>query len=133
MAERACEQCGGPMDGRGPRATTCSDTCRSRKSKGYPPVTVLPTEAPAPRGGAVEQATSAALADVDRLETPLGQMCVVLARRMDGGAFDTGSAIAAVAKQLEALLLSATRGTAAATAPQQLRDELAERRRKHGA
>lgn len=74
-----------------------------------------------------------ALTEAGRLETPLGQTCLVLARRLDSPGADSGSAIASVAARLEALLTSATRGAAAATAPQQLKDELAARRANRGA
>lgn len=91
----------------------------------------LARKASAPCGdaGSVERATVTALEQCDRLETPLGQACVVLARRLDSPKGDTGSALASVAKQLEALLASATRGAGVASSPQQLRDELTERRR----
>jgi hypothetical protein len=55
-----------------------------------------------------------------------------MARRLDMPGVDTGSALAAVAARLEGLLTSATRGAGKPTAPQQLRDELADRRAKHG-
>ena len=62
----------------------------------------------------------------------MGQAALVLARRLDDPGLDTGSAVAAVARQLEAVLATATKGAASSTAPDQLRDELAERRAKHG-
>ena len=82
----------------------------------------------------VEDATREALGAAGRLDTPLGQACLVLARRLDDPGLDTGSAVAAVAGRLESTLAAATKGAAvAATAPQRLRDEVAERRRRHGA
>jgi hypothetical protein len=66
---------------------------------------------------------------VDRLDTSLGQMCLALARRLDNPGVDTGSAMAAVAARLDDLRAKATKGTGGATAPQQLADELAARRR----
>lgn len=81
--------------------------------------------------GGVERTTRTALEKADRLDTPLGQTCLVLAQRLDLGQ-DTGSAISSLAARLEATLAAATRGSAASR-PQQLRDELAARRVKHGA
>lgn len=86
-----------------------------------------------PEIGPVEESTITALERVDRLNTPLGRTCVVLARRLDHAGVDTGSALASVAGRLESTLVAATRGTGGANSPQALRDELAERRTKHGA
>jgi hypothetical protein len=123
--------CGKTFEARHPKARYCSDRCRKRKGKAEATVTQLPTSEPVSTG--VEAATTKALTDVSRLDSPLGQACLVLARRLDRPGLDTGSAVAAVAKQLEAMLASATRGAGGLTSPQQLQDELAERRRKHGA
>jgi len=81
--------------------------------------------------GPVEAATVEALMAADRLETPHGAMALSLARRMDEPGLDTGSALAAVSRQLDAILTVALRGAGAASAPQQLQDELAARRAKH--
>lgn len=129
---RQCQQCGESLEGRSPRARFCNSTCRARHAEGRPPFAVLDPGAHNTQG-AVERATEAALTAADRLDSPLGQTCLVLARRLDTPGADSGSGLAAVAAKLESLLASATRGTAAATAPQLLRDELAERRRRHGA
>lgn len=126
--------CGTVFEARHPKARYCSDRCRKRKGKAEATVTALPTieQGERPAGG-VERATIQALTDAGRLDSPLGQVCLALARRLDFPALDTGSAVAAVARQLEAALASATRGSGAASSPQQLQDELAERRRRHGA
>lgn len=126
--------CGTVFEARHPKARYCSDRCRKRKGKAEATVTELPTQATSDEGlASVESTTAEALSTAGRLETPLGQTCLVLARRLDRPGLDTGSAVAAVAKQLEVMLASATRGAGGATAPQQLQDELAERRRRHGA
>lgn len=128
--------CGKVFEARSSKARYCSDRCRKRKGKEERAgsVTPLPTPPqPADAVAGVEAATVRALTEASRLDTPLGQACLVLARRLDSPGLDTGSAVAAVAKQLEAQLASATRGSGAASSPQQLQDELAERRRRHGA
>jgi hypothetical protein len=56
----------------------------------------------------VERATGEVLRTVSRLGTPLGQVAVVLARRLDHPGADTGAALAAVARQLQATLVAAT-------------------------
>lgn len=125
--------CGTVFEARSAKARYCSDRCRKRKGKAdelAERVVDFPAE-PAGFGGAVERETRRALEAAGRFETPLGQMALALARRLDCPGLDTGSAMAAVAKQLEAVLGSATKGVAKATAPEQLRDELAERRQRH--
>lgn len=127
--------CGTVFQARSAKARYCSDRCRKRKGKADALVVDLPANAPAPapdRAGPVEAATYDALVAADRLKTPMGQTALALARRVDSPGLDTGSALAAVARQLEAVLATATKGAAAATGPSLLRDELAERRAKHG-
>lgn len=126
--------CGTTFQARSAKARYCSDRCRKRTGKAAKVVELNAERAAAAGGaaGSVEKATARDLADAGRLDSTLGQACLVLARRLDSPGLDTGSAMSAVAARLEAMLASATRGAGAATAPQQLRDELAERRRKHG-
>lgn len=80
----------------------------------------------------MEAATRQALAEMSALDRPLGAAAVVLARRVDNPGMDTGSAIAAVTRQLEATLSAATRTSVSATAPGKLQDELAARRATRG-
>jgi hypothetical protein len=78
--------------------------------------------------GAVESATLAVLTDTARVDTPLGRAALVMARKVDGGR-DTGAGLAALVKQLEATLRSATSGVAQDSSPlDNARDELAARR-----
>lgn len=129
--------CGTTFTARSRTAKFCSDRCRKQSQRRGSVVTLpakLKDEASAVGvHGGVEEATLRALQDADRLETPLGQTCLVLARRLDRPMADTGSAMASVAARLEDLLGKATRGVGKATSPQSLQDELAERRAKHGA
>ena len=71
------------------------------------------------------------LEQAGRLDTSLGLTAIALAMRLDGGRMETGSAYSSLSKEFKATLAEATKGVAKATAPQQLRDELAERRAKH--
>jgi hypothetical protein len=125
--------CGAEFDARNPRAKYCSDRCRKRAQRGGGgEVVALPTpplDEPEPeRGGGVERTTRAALTEAGRIETPMGQACLALARRIDFPGPDTGSALAALVARLESSLSVATRGAGATSAPNALRDELAARR-----
>lgn len=134
--------CGGRFEAKRPNAKYCSSTCRTRanRAKAAAPVVQIRkpdepsrrVETPADVVGGVERTTRRALEAADRLDTPLGQACVVLARRLDTPGIDTGSALQSVAGRLDELLTKATRGTGARTAPQVLADELAERRASRG-
>jgi hypothetical protein len=76
----------------------------------------------------VESATLTQLQTADRTDTPLGQAALALARRIDYGR-DPGAGLAALAKQLEATLSSATADVQAELTPlDRARDDLAARR-----
>lgn len=127
--------CGTTFQAKNPRARYCSDRCRKRRQRGGADVVELKPDAPVNEEsplGTVASATARELTEVNRLDSALGQACMAMARRLDHPGVDTGSALASVAARLESLLASATKGVAKATSPQQLRDELAERRAKHG-
>ena len=113
---------------------TCAERYRKRRQRGGEVVDLPPSsgEQPAAGAGPVAVATARELSEAGRLDTALGQACMAMARRLDQPGVDTGSALAAVASRLESLLASATKGVGKPTAPQQLRDELAERRARHG-
>ena len=137
--KRPCDLCGTVYEAKRATSKFCSSNCRTRKARGV--VVDLPAgrlsgvvdESDVPMATPVETATLKALVEAGRLDSPLGAAAMMLARRMDSPGLDTGSAVAAVARQLEATLASATRGASAATAPQTLQDELAARRAAHGA
>lgn len=129
-----CATCKDSFEARHPKARYCSDRCR--KNKGKAEVVELPAataDEPGPKRGPVETATVAELTEAGRLESALGQTCIVLARRLDNSIMDTGSAVSSMAARLEAMLATATKGAGKKTAPNALRDELAERRAAHGA
>lgn len=120
--------CGTVFQARSAKARYCSDRCRKRKGKADAVVELLALTADEP--GPVAEATARELIEAGRLDTALGQACMAMAHRLDRPGVDTGSALAAVAARLEGLLASATKGVGKPTAPQMLRDELAERRTK---
>lgn len=128
MAARKCAHCGDPISPERPAHTRfCKDLCRTkatqRRRKGLPedyaPVVRLHTGADAPgtpedqgeARGPVYKATLAELQRGSRVDTPLGQAALALASRLDLSR-DSGSAMAALAKQLSDSLSEAMRGIA---------------------
>jgi hypothetical protein len=124
--ERDCVICGTGFVARNSRRRFCSDRCRKRAVRGGFGATVSAAEPRTPSGpGEVEQATGEALRAVGRLGTPLGQVAVVLARRLDHPGADTGSALSAVARQLQVAMEAVTADVRPAMDPL---DELRARR-----
>lgn len=124
--ERPCDVCGGIYEAKRPSSKFCSATCRQRAARGAPtnhvaPVTPLPTST---ETGPVETEAKRHLSGLGRESTVLGQAALALARRLDAGR-DTGTAMASLAKQLQATLDSATEGVTTAADPL---DELRARR-----
>lgn len=132
--KRNCDVCGVEYEAKRPNSRYHSDKCRKRAQRGGATVVVDLTTAPAVAerpAGAVEAAAHRELEQAGRLDTALGRTCLTLARRLDNPGVDTGSAVASVAARFDDLMAKATKGAGAATAPDKLRDELAERRRRH--
>lgn len=75
--------------------------------------------------GPVERRTILELEEAGRLDTIRGQAALVLARRLDSRTMDTGSAVAAVVRQLDATVEAAVAGAHMAADPV---DELRRRR-----
>lgn len=130
---RPCDSCRKPYEAKTPRSRFCSDRCRAR-NQGRPPsgeVVELPAREPEP--GSVTRSTLAALEAVGRVDHPAGQAALVLARQLDARA-DTGSGLAALAREHGARLEVALAGTSASVSPlDAARDELAKRRARKGA
>lgn len=132
-----CATCDGPFEAKRSTARFCSSNCRVRSHRGGGRVVELKVPArksskevtsarDVPDGpGGVELAAVAQLEDAGRLGTVLGQAALVLARRLDARTMDTGSAVAAVARQLEVTLEAAVAGAHMAADPV---DELRRRR-----
>mgnify|MGYP003405091026 FL=1 len=126
--------CGTEFTAARANAKYCSDRCRKRTKRSGADVVPLteaelkPEQADGRKPGAIESATHRELEQAGRVETMLGQTALAHARKMDHGFMETGSAFASLSKELRSVMADALRGTAAATAPQQLQDELAARR-----
>ena len=109
--ERACDSCRTRYTQKSPLSRYCSSRCAKRAQR-----TGL---ARSPQGAAtiakppavtqeVETAVRATLEDAGRLSTPLGQVALTLAHRLDNPSGDTGAGLASLAKQLAATLAAVT-------------------------
>lgn len=134
--QRPCDVCGEVYEAKRATSKYCSDRCKMRKARGA--VTRSGGEkvaqlAPEPTDGPVTAAALVTLRETERLETPLGQAALALARRVDVGR-DTGAGLAALVKQFEATLTAATANVKSDASPlDRARDELAQRRAARGA
>ena len=135
---RDCDRCGKGYAPRSQRSRFCSVNCRTAATRaratGSPeriaPV-VVDLDAPVAErsAGPVELATRARLESVDRLEGPLGQVCVAAARTIDSPSTPP-SAMAGLLKELRASLEVALDGVGREA---DLVDELKARRERRGA
>jgi len=114
---KTCAKCGAPFESKAHNAKRCP-SCRP----GH--------ERPAAAAPSVLTAVEAQLAATGKATAPLGAAAVVLAARLDLGA-DTGSGMAAMAKELRTIVAELAR---AAPAVNDQVDELRKRRkaRLHG-
>jgi hypothetical protein len=76
---------------------------------------VLPASQPAP--SALVEAVTAELEAAGKLRTSFGAMAVFVAQRISAAGYDTGSAIAALSKELREVMAQGTRGCAAGRCP----------------
>lgn len=139
-----CTVCGVQYEAQRSTSRYCSTRCRTRASRAGTSrrkapasgevVTPLPAASQSPASSlpySAERLTVEDLEKAGRLNTPLGQAAVILAKRLDDNYRETGSGVAALSRQLEATLRSATAGAQSASDPvQAARDEVAERRRR---
>lgn len=121
--QRSCAVCGASFEAQRPQAKYCGDTCRKRAQRGG-----LATPAPAPvvdrsMSGLVD-AVTAELEAAGRVNTVAGQHALELANRIvNAPGMNTG--VAALSKQLQAVLAEALRNSSVAVNPL---DELRARR-----
>lgn len=135
---RHCAVCGKAFEAKRSTAKYCGSTCRARQSQGIKPprpargvdappapAAVMPLVGESPLVASVRRA----LEDAGRLDSVLGQQALMLAGRLAGQG-DSGSAVAALSRELRAVM-----DAALADAPQaaDALDELAERRRRKAA
>jgi hypothetical protein len=120
MEPRTCDVCGDPFVAVRENARFCSARCRKRHSRN--PDDVVPTvirAAPLVEGevSSIEEATRAQLEAVDRARSPLGQIALLLARRLDENRRESGMGVAAVVREHSRVLADAVRGASAAADP----------------
>jgi hypothetical protein len=139
--QKSCPVCGQTFEAKRAAKKYCGQTCRQRahrrpEAASEAEVVPLPPEAtsePAdeplvpPAGSPVTAATVAKLEAAGRLDSPEGQTALALARRIDAGAAETGSSLAALARQHLATLAEAVKNAAAKADPL---DELRARRER---
>lgn len=105
LPDRRCP-CGTSLEGRSPRATYCSSSCRARATKqrraNRAPATVSALPGASVVAGAIERRVVAELS-APQLDSSLGQMAVLAARQLDGG-HDGASAMASLMRRLEQML-----------------------------
>ncbi len=94
---RECDACGTEYEAQRKTSQYCSTRCRMRASRR--PETAVAAEAP--DGDGLLNALRCELAAAGRLETALGQQAIALAVKL-ASPFDTGSAMAAVSRELRA-------------------------------
>jgi hypothetical protein len=105
--QRACDSCRTSYTAKSPLSRYCSSRCAKRAQRtGLARFAAEPAVvAVVPSGaGAVEAAVRGALEAAGRLSAPLGEVALVLARRLDAPGGESGSGLASVAKQLAVTL-----------------------------
>lgn len=126
-----CVMCGTPFTAKRASARYCGERCKKRaqRNPGRPDTgTVRPasgTLAPvaqigsvsAPALGRVAMLTQKTLEDAGRVDTVMGAVALALAAKVDDPGMDTGSSIAALARQLEASLDKALDGAVTVQTP----------------
>ena len=132
MESRNCDQCGKVYQAKRPSSRYCSDLCRKRAQRSpqilmpLTAVPLVPLFVPTLSGGTVE-ATRRELERAEMVESSLGQVVLILAGRLDAVTNDTGSSMAALAREHRAALAAALESGKVAESPL---DELARRRRE---
>lgn len=125
--QRACDICSRPYEAKRPSSRYCSDTCRKRSQRSTKPSTA---EAEASTSCGVADAVERELVAAGRRESSAGQRALFLARTLESAVADSGSAKAALDKQLATALEQALDGAKRAADPL---DELRARRERRNA
>ena len=133
---RPCDVCETTYTAKRASSRYCSERCKKRaqrapatqrsgeRRQARPNTAVVPIPQPEVTAG-VAESTRRKLDEMGRLDTPLGQATMVLARRMDSPDGESGSGLASVAKQLAVTLAAVTSDV---RRPDDLLDELRARR-----
>ena len=129
--QRSCDVCHGSYEAKRASSKFCSDNCRLRAHRSPMAVAlapVVPLTTPVdPSEGSLTAATLAELGAAEMLASSLGQLALMLARRLDRPSMDTGSSIAALVREHRATLTAAVDAGKVAEDPL---DQLAQQRRQ---
>lgn len=124
--ERKCDLCGKAYTAKRSTSQFCSSTCRSRKATGAVVPVRLADNAKTDRPSLTDSVRTE-LRRADAESSGLGVSALLLAAQIDTGQ-ESGSALAALNRELRATLAEATRGQVK-SGLSSMRDELAARRR----
>jgi hypothetical protein len=128
---KQCAVCRVPFEAQRVAAKYCSPRCRVRATRaraaGQDGTAVSVAEPSPATPAGVEAAITAELAAAGRTATSSGQSALALARRIDAGAGEPGSALAAMVRELRAALADAVKDGQAVANPL---DELRARRER---
>lgn len=125
---RSCDHCGVEYEAQTTRSKYHSPKCRRAALDARKATPVVPLPARETEPAELSASVQAALEDVGRASTPLGLSALLLAGQIEAGGH-TGSALAALNRELRSTLAEATRGTVRSSVAA-MRDELAARRRQ---
>lgn len=132
LARRACDACGAIYQPARVTSKFCGDRCRKRAQRARlskfdrqprDDVSALPSTVRKP--GPVTVAVLAELVAANRHDSALGQQCLYLAGRIDHGLAESGSALAALNRELRA---TRSEALAAVAGPGDALDEMARKR-----
>lgn len=132
LPPRVCDVCASRYQPARVTSKYCSDRCRKRAQRAHlaEPRTPREEQPVAPRRHGVGPVTAAVLEELraaDRHGSALGQACLTLAARVDAGQAESGSALAALNRELRATLLATLQ---AGAAPSDALDEIARKRQE---
>jgi hypothetical protein len=134
--QRHCDTCGKSYEAKRQTSRYCTAVCRTKASRaGVAAPRQSATVVPLPsRDEGLAERTETTLRDAARLGTWQGQAALAVAKRIETARMDTGSAYAALHRELRSAMAEALKGVdAPQSAVQKHRDELAARRAKRQA
>ena len=106
--DKECEFCSKSFTAQRSTARFCSTTCRVKAStarKNGENVVDLPQiVAETPRSSDLVETITRQLTDAGKIDTYAAQQCLVMARKMQNSVLDTGSATAALSKEIDRLM-----------------------------
>lgn len=122
---KQCAVCSDGFEAKRPAAKYCSDRCRKRAQRQPKPQPKPDPQMPVDPDAELWTATLVELSAAGRQASASGQAALLLARRLDSRAVETGSAVAAMVREHRAALADALRDAKVAANPL---DELRARR-----